>query len=954
MYDFISSEKKWQDKWNNLKIGEVDYDSSKPKFFLIWAYLTVSGFHHVGHMRGYSYADAICRYKRMNGYNVLLPAGGHATGNGTISKAYNIKNKDPQTIEYYKELGLSEADLEQISTPFGFIDFFKNIYIKDYKSYGFIGDWRRFVVTTDKEYNKFIEWQFKKLKQKNMLLQKPYFATACVDCGPVAVDPSEMDLKKGGNAQKNEYTILKLKFEKDNQYVVVATLRPETIFGQTNIWLDYNVNYVKIKIGNEIWIASKEFADKLKYQKDNIEILDEIKGKDLVGKYVTPPIINRDIIILPSDFCDPNIGTGIVTSVPSDAPADWIALFDLQRSKELTEKYGLDFEEIKKIEPIAIINSKGFGKFPAIEICKKYNINSQKDILKLEDAKKEVYKKGFHTGVMLDNAGKYSNLKVEQAKDEIKNDLIKINLADVFYDLSEEVVCRCGKPVVIKRIDNQWFIRYSDKELTKNTINHIKDMLLLPEQYKNNLPNILNWFDDRACARQGNWLGTKFPFDKSYTIEPISDSTLYPIFYLVSLYVNQGLVKEEQLTESFFDFVYLGIGDSNIVSKEINLDLELLLKIRKDVEYWYPLDINLGGQDHLTVHFPVFLMNHVALLPKNYWPEGIIVNWWVINKSGKISKSKGGVRSIGQEAKTYSVDAIRLFYANVASPFVNIDFPEEDLKKYKQRLEKLYYFIVDLENNFKLIETKNLNNIDRWLESKFNQRLRNIVNSMEKIEFKEATDDIYFNIYNDLHWYLRRGGNNKTLLKEIIKKWILSFGIFTPHLAEELNEVIGNLELIALSKFPKVNASKIDEDLDINEKNIENISSEIRTVLKMANIEKPKTIKIIISKSWKYGLYKDLKSELEITRNVGQIISTLMSKHLDYKSEIGKMVPRLLKQPSLLENIISQDVDFNFFKDILLFLESEFTTKIEIYKAEDFNDIKSETATPGKPGIIVE
>lgn len=348
MYDFISSEKKWQDKWNDLKVGEVNYDSSKPKFFLIWAYLTVSGFHHVGHMRGYSYADAICRYKRMNGYNVLLPAGGHATGNGTISKAYNVRSKDPQTIEYYKELGLNEKDLEKISTPFGFINFFKNIYIKDYKSYGFIGDWRRFVVTTDKEYNKFIEWQFKKLKQKDLLVQKPYFATACVECGPVAVDPSEMDLKKGGNAQKNEYTILKLKFEKDNQYVVVATLRPETIFGQTNIWLDYNVTYTKLKVGEEVWIASKEFAEKLKYQKENIEILDEIKGKDLVGKYVTPPIINREIIILPSEFCDPNIGTGIVTSVPSDAPIDWIGLFDLQRSKELTEKYGLDFEELKK------------------------------------------------------------------------------------------------------------------------------------------------------------------------------------------------------------------------------------------------------------------------------------------------------------------------------------------------------------------------------------------------------------------------------------------------------------------------------------------------------------------------------------------------------------------------------------------------------------------------------
>ena len=264
----------------------------------------------------------------------------------------------------------------------------------------------------------------------------------------------------------------------------------------------------------------------------------------------------------------------------------------------------------------------------------------------------------------------------------------------------------------------------------------------------------------------------KIAFDESYTIEPIADSTLYPIYYLVSKYVNEGKLKSEQLTESFFDYVYLGKGKP----ENTGVDKSLAEQIRKDVEYWYPLDINLGGKEHQTVHFPVFLMNHVAVLPEKYYPKGIFVNWWVVSKVGKISKSKGGVGSLSDEAKTYSVDAMRLFYANIANPFVDISFEKEDLINYKQRLDKIYNLIEEI------IEDKENNKdtrLDSWLESMWNTRLKSIIANMEIIEFKNTTDDIYFNFYNDLSWYRNRGGCNKDLLKEILGQWTLTFGLFT-------------------------------------------------------------------------------------------------------------------------------------------------------------------------------
>ena len=181
---------------------------------------------------------------------------------------------------------------------------------------------------------------------------------------------------------------------------------------------------------------------------------------------------------------------------------------------------------------IPIIKTKGYGNFPAKEIVEKLNIKSLVDP-KLEEATKEAYKAGHHSGVMSENTGKYAGKKVEEAKELIKAELLESGKGDLFHDLSEEVICRCGNKVVIKRIDDQWFIRYSDQVLTERSKEHLQSMNIYPKEYKENLPGILDWFGDRACTRLGNWLGSKFPFDENWIVEPISDSTLYPAYYIV-------------------------------------------------------------------------------------------------------------------------------------------------------------------------------------------------------------------------------------------------------------------------------------------------------------------------------------------------------------------------------------------------------------------------------------
>ena len=80
----------------------------------------------------------------------------------------------------------------------------------------------------------------------------------------------------------------------------------------------------------------------------------------------------------------------------------------------------------------------------------------------------------------------------------------------------------------------------------------------------------------------GNWLGTPFPFDPKWIIEAISDSTLYPIYYTISNYCNSGQIRPEQLTEEFFDLVFLGKGAVPDVAAATGIDESLLSRIRDD------------------------------------------------------------------------------------------------------------------------------------------------------------------------------------------------------------------------------------------------------------------------------------------------------------------------------------------------------------------------------------
>jgi leucyl-tRNA synthetase len=935
-YNYIEIEKKWQKKWFEDRIF-VAKKQNKKKFFIHFAYPGVSGYLHVGHMRGFTYCDIIARYKRMTGYDVLFPAGFHASGIPSIGFAKKVERKEKTTINDLKEYGVTDEQIKKLSNPKEVVNYFGNVYVEDYwKKFGYLIDYTRIMSTISDGYKKFIEWQFLKLKENDLLIKKPHFAPFCKNCGPVAVDKSETDISKGGSAEILEFITIKFKLE-DGTILPAATLRPETIFGVTNMWINPNVTYLKAKIKDEIWIISKEALDKLVHQIEDVKPLqDTISGKELLGKKCIIPMVNREIPILSGPFADPSVATGIVMSVPAHAPYDWIALV----------------ESGEHIEPITIIDVKGFGTNPAKEACESLGIKSQTETEKLDIATEEVYKKEFHTGYLNENCGIYAGISISDIKDAVKDELISNNQAILMREFSEQVICRCGGKVLIKQIPDQWFIKYSDEYLTESSKNQVLNMNIYPEEYKQEMPGVLDWFDDRACIRKGSWLGTEFPFKRDWIIEPISDSTLYPAYYIISRFFNENKIKPEEMTKEFFDFVFLNNGKAKN---------PIWTEIKSDFDYWYPVDINLGGKEHKTVHFPVFLMNHVAIMPDEKRPKGIFVHWWVTQKDKeKISKSKGGVEHIAEAATKYGVDAMRLYYSHIGSPFVDIEWDSEAVTKYKNRIANIYKMIDQIGR----LKNKTDENIDNWLKSKLQRTIKNTIEALDNLNLRIATNEIFFECQKNIQWYLKRGGSNKNLLEKFISNWIKLMTPITPHFSEEIwhrNET----SLVSNESYPSYNSKEISELEEVGEYLLSDVAEDIAEILKVIKI-KPKKIFIYTSPIWKTKIMQraiELSSEKKL--EVGAMMKEAM-KDPELKS-ISKQVSQFVsKLPSDIVKLNDNDVkrhlveikENEYLDKSKDFLKDLFSSEIEVFSVDDKKIYdptdKKRFAIPLRPAIYVE
>ncbi|XP_026432480.1 leucine--tRNA ligase, cytoplasmic-like [Papaver somniferum] len=364
-----------------------------------------------------------------------------------------------------KEYELSDAEISKFQDPSHWLMHFPPLAKEDLKAFGLGCDWRRSFITTDMNpyYDSFVRWQIRKLKEMGKIVKDLRYAIySPLDGQPCA----DHDRASGEGVLPQEYTLIKMEvvspfpakmraLEGKKVFLAAATLRPETMYGQTNAWVLPQGNYGAYEINEtDVFVVTERAALNLAYQNlsrvpQRPTCLLELIGTDLIGLPLRSPLSVYEIIYtLPMMNVLTDKGTGIVTSVPSDSPDDYMAMHDLKTKKALRDKFGVEEEWILPVVPI----------------------NSQNEKDKLAEAKRLTYLKGFTEGTML--FGEFAGVKFQDPSKLLGN-----NQAVIYNEPEKKVMSRSGDECFVALTD-QWYITYGEEEWRKMAEECLSEMKL--------------------------------------------------------------------------------------------------------------------------------------------------------------------------------------------------------------------------------------------------------------------------------------------------------------------------------------------------------------------------------------------------------------------------------------------------------------------------------------------
>lgn len=213
-------------------------------------------------------------------------------------------------------------------------------------------------------------------------------------------------------------------------------------------------------------------------------------------------------------------------------------------------------------------------------------------------------------------------------------------------------------------LTDQWYLTYGEPEWAATTAQALQSMHTYSTDVQHAFEHTLDWLKQWACSRSFG-LGTRLPWDPVYLIESLSDSTIYMAYYTVAHLLQQGdmygraasPVAAEAMTDAVWDHVLLG----GPVPADCGIAPELLQRMRREFEFWYPFDLRVSGKDLIQNHLTFCLYNHTAIWPeKGRWPGGMRCNGHLQLNGEKMSKSTGNFKTLEQAVREYSADAMRV------------------------------------------------------------------------------------------------------------------------------------------------------------------------------------------------------------------------------------------------------------------------------------------------------
>jgi len=874
--DFLKEiEAQVQSKWDELKIFEEESpgpgDAAQDKYLVTFPYPYMNGRLHLGHTFTISKCEFAVGFQRLKGKKCLFPFGFHVTGmpikacadkiaremeqygnppvfpkeeaeveavveevrevvikdksKGKKSKAAAKAGPGKYQWEIMQSLGMSDAEIAKFGDASFWLEYFPPLCKADCRAMGLHVDWRRSFITSDKNpfYDSFVRWQFTRLKEKNKIAFGKRYTIFSPKDGQPCMDH---DRSSGEGVGPQEYTLIKMRvntpsgklagYKSCGVYLVAATLRPETMYGQTNCWVHPDLPYVAVKLKNEeVWVCSERAATNLAYQgfmaqDGEVSVVERLTGQDIMGLGLSAPLAHHTTIYtLPMLTIKPDKGTGVVTSVPSDSPDDWAALRDLRNKQPFREKYGIGDEMVLPYDPVPIINIPGYGDLAAVTVVDQLKIQSQNDREKLAEAKEMVYLKGFYEGVML--VGEYKGATVQEAKPKIKDELVKASLAVTYMEPEKSVISRSGDMCVVALCD-QWYLDYGEKGWKELAGRAVDKMETFSEEVRKNFVSTLGWLQEHACSRTYG-LGSRLPWDESWLIESLSDSTIYMAYYTIAHLIqgdtfegtgpNKLNIKPGDMTHQVWDYIFLdGPSPSDSPIPQASLDL-----MRREFKYWYPLDLRVSGKDLVPNHLTYAVFNHVAMWEsEDMWIRGIRANGHLLLNSDKMSKSTGNFMTLSDAISTFSADGMRLALADSGDSIEDANFVTAVADAGILRLYTLVEWVKEmLGPEAGLREGGEDTFHDIVFTNEMNQLTAQTEENYEKLLFKEALRTGFFNLCGARDKYRElcaESGMKKSLVVRFMRLQALLLSPLCPHVCEHVWQLLGEEGSILQASWP--------------------------------------------------------------------------------------------------------------------------------------------------------
>ncbi|XP_038685743.1 leucine--tRNA ligase, cytoplasmic [Tripterygium wilfordii] len=825
------------------------------KFFGNFPFPYMNGFLHLGHAFSLSKLEFAAAFHRLRGANVLLPFGFHCTGMPIKASADKLTreikqfgnppvfpgkaeeevdvpaepqdaNEDAPAVldkfrgkkskvasksggqvfqwEIMRSFGLSDREISKFQNPYEWLQFFPPLAVEDLKAFGLGCDWRRSFVTTDMNpyFDSFVRWQMRKLQSMGKIIKDVrYTIYSPLDGQPCA----DHDRASGEGVQPQDYTLIKMEvlppfppklgpLEGRRVYLAAATLRPETMYGQTNAWVLPDGKYGAFEINEtDVFILSERAALNLAYQNfsripQKPTCLIELTGYDLIGLPLKSPLSFMEVIYaLPMLTILTDKGTGIVTSVPSDAPDDYMALSDLKAKPAFRAKYGVKDEWVS-VDILPIINIPEFGDKAAEKVCKDLKIKSQNEKEKLAEAKRLTYLKGFTDGVML--VGEFAGRKVQEAKPLLRSKLLETGEAIMYSEPEKRVMSRSGDECVVALTD-QWYIIYGESEWKKLAEECFSSMNLYSDETRHGFEHTLSWLNQWACSRSFG-LGTRIPWDPQFLVESLSDSTIYMAYYTVAhilhdedMYGNgDHVVKPDQMTDEVWDHLFCG----GPYPEASDIPSSILDRMKREFEYWYPFDLRVSGKDLIQNHLTFCIYNHTAIMSKHHWPRGFRCNGHIMLNSEKMSKSTGNFRTIRQAIEEFSADATRFSLADAGDGVDDANFVFETANSAILRLTKEIAWMEEVLAAESSLRTGSPTTFaDRVFENEINIAIKMTEQHYRDCMFREALKTGFYDLQAARDLYRSScgsGGMNRELVWHFMDVQTRLITPICPHYAE--------------------------------------------------------------------------------------------------------------------------------------------------------------------------